>query len=115
MTTRPRPLRESIMLFTFAAITSGLLGLDSAAAKELLKFRLPKASSVHLKDEATAKSYEKSLKALGVSSKLQGHDGHYDLSIQCPQWREAEFKTHAEVDKWSKWLSALGFETKHQH
>jgi hypothetical protein len=115
MITRPRPAQESILLFTFAVVTSGLLGLDFAAADELLRFRLPKAKSVHVKDEATAKSYDKSLKTLGVSSKLHGHDGHFDLSIHCPQWREAEFKTHAEVDKWSKWLTSLGFETKHQH
>ena len=115
MNTRPKPVQETVLLFTFAAVISGLIGLTSADGAELLRFRLAKAKAVHVKDEATAKSYEKSLKTLGVASKLHGHNGHYDLSIQCPQWLEAEFDTHAEVDKWNKWLSSLGFETKHQH
>ena len=115
MLTRLGSIRETVLLFTFAVVINGVIGLTSVDAAELLKFRLAKAKSVHLKDEATAKSYEKSLKSLGVSSKLHGHDGHFDLSFHCPQWLEAEFKSHAEVDKWGKWLSSLGFETKHQH
>ena len=120
MMTRLRSFRVTTGMATCAALVggmlaSGALGLNTASAEELLQFRLAKAKAVHVKDEKTAKSYEKSLKSLGVSSKLQGHEGHYDLSIACPDWRSAEFKSHAEVDKWSKWLAALGFETKHQH
>lgn len=104
-----------VRVATFAALAGGALTVNSAQAEEVLKFRLAKAKAVHLKDETTAKSYDKSLKSLGVNSKLQGHDGHYDLNIACPDWKSAEFKSHAEVDKWGKWLSSLGFETKHQH
>lgn len=115
MLTRPRLIRETVVLLTFAIVTSGVLGLCNADGGEVLRYRLAKPKAVHVKDQATAKSYESSLKSLGVTSKLNGHDGHYDLSIRCPQWLESEFKTHAEVEKWSKWLASLGFETKHQH
>jgi hypothetical protein len=115
MLIRLRPRHESMVLIVFALIVGGFFGLASVDAGEVLRFRLPKPKSVHVKDETTAKSYDKSLKNLGVSSKIHSHDGHYDLSMQCPQWREAEFKTHAEVEKWDKWLVSLGFETKHQH
>lgn len=115
MLSRISPMRESLLLFTFSVVATGLMGLGSAEAAETLRFRLPKAKSIHVQDEATAKSYDKSLKTLGVASKLHGHDGHFDLSMQCPQWRQAEFGTHAEVEKWRKWLASLGFETTHQH
>ena len=115
MPTRFHPLRLIVLSVSAIALASGLLGPASASAGEMVKYRLPKAKAVHVKDEATAKSYEKSLKRLGVTSKLQGHDGHFDLSMQCPQWREAEFDSHAEADKWQKWLTSLGFETKHSH
>lgn len=115
MWTRPHLIGETVLLLTFAIVTSGFLGLCSADGGEVLRYRLAKPKAVHLKDQATAKSYESSLKSLGVTSKLNGHDGHFDLSIHCPQWLETEFKTHAEVDKWAKWLASLGFETKHQH
>ena len=86
-----------------------------AKSVELLEFRLPKAKTVHLHDEKMAKSYDKSFKTLGVQCKLHNHDGHIDLSFECPKWKQAEFATHADVEKWEKWLKALGFETKHSH
>lgn len=115
MSARRRSVLKALLFLAFALAVSGLSGVSFAGGREVLQYRLAKPKAVHLKDQATAKSYESSLKSLGVSSKLHGHDGHFDLSIHCPQWQEAEFKTHAEVDKWSKWLASLGFETKHQH
>lgn len=86
-----------------------------AKSVELLEFRLPKTKTVHLHDPKMAKSYDKSFKTLGITSKLHDHDGHFDLTFECPKWKQAEFATHAEVEKWQTWLKALGFETKHSH
>jgi hypothetical protein len=110
-------MKVSRRLFVSAAATAGLTLFANrhvvAKSAELLEFRLPKAKTVHLHDEKMVKSYEKSFKTLGVQCKLHNHDGHFDLTFECAKWKQAEFGTHAEVEKWEKWLKALGFETKH--
>ena len=103
-----------------SALVSGSFALAtahsvSAKSAELLEFRLVKAKTLHLHDEKMARSYDKSFKMLGVDCKLNGHDDHFDLAIECGKWKRAEFASHAEVEKWQKWLQALGFETKHSH
>lgn len=111
-------MNVSRRLFVGAAV-AGCVGLStrvaSAKSVEKLEFRLPQAKTVHLHDEKMAKSYDKSFKQLGVTSRLHNHDGHIDLSFECPKWKHAEFATHAEAEKWETWLKALGFETKHSH
>jgi hypothetical protein len=102
------------------ALLAGGVGIATTrnlAAKslEILEFRLPKTKTLHLHDEKMAKSYEKSFKTLGVVCRLHGHDDHFDLTVECPKWKKAEFATHADVEKWQTWLKALGFETKHSH
>ena len=86
-----------------------------AKSVEVLEFKLGKTKTLHLHDEKMAKSYDKSFKILGVECRLHGHDDHFDLTVECPKWKRAEFASHAEVEKWEKWLKALGFETKHSH
>ena len=105
--------------FVGEVVTSGMVVsmayLAEAKSLEVLEFRLPKAKHVHMHDAKMAKSYDKSFKTLGVVSKLAEHDDHFDLTFECPKWKQVEFETHAEVEKWEKWLKALGFETKHAH
>ena len=91
------------------------LGAGIVSAGEVVKFRLPKEKTVHLKDESTAKSYAQSLKKLGCDHRLDGHAGHFDLTMNCPKWRDAEFPDHSAAHKWQDWLKSLGFETKHEH
>ncbi len=107
-----------VFLFTAVGISTLFTGIAvtaSGAEQEVLKYRLVKAKTLHLDDEATAKSYIKSLKSLGCESKVANHGGHFDLSIQSMPWREASFSSHAAVTKWEKWLKSLGFETRHEH
>jgi hypothetical protein len=105
--------------FGLSVIASALCLSTSAVvlakSVELLEFKLAKVKTLHLHDEKMAKSYEKSFKTLGVSCHMHGHDDHFDLTVECPKWKRAEFASHAEVEKWQKWLNALGFETKHSH
>ena len=70
---------------------------------------------VRADDAATAKSYAQSLKKLGCDHRLDGHAGHFDLTMNCPKWRDAEFPDHGAAHKWQDWLKSLGFETKHEH
>ncbi len=108
--------RRAFLSTVIAGGTIVATSLDAAAKNvELLEFRLAKAKRVHLHDEKMAKSYDKSFKSLGIACELHQHDGHFDLAFECPKWKQAEFATHAEVEKWEKWLKALGFETKHSH
>jgi len=68
-----------------------------------------------LQDEKSAQNYVQSLKTLGCEAKVSGHAGHFDLSYQCSQWREASFDSHAKAHQWEGFLKSLGFETSHQH
>jgi hypothetical protein len=86
-----------------------------AANKEVIRFRHPRSATVHLKDEKSARTYEQSLKNLGCDAALSGHAGHFDLSYQCSQWREANFESHDKAHQWETFLKKLGFETQHQH
>lgn len=86
-----------------------------AAAAEIVGYRLAKTTTIHLDDANQAKSFEASLRKLGVQTRLENHNGHSDLTMSCPQWREAEFPDHATAHKWQDWLKSLGFETKHSH
>lgn len=98
--------------------TSGLglaAGVAQAKSVEILEFRLAKKKTVHLNDEKQAKSYNQSFKAIGIPCQMHNHDGHFDLTFECAKWKSAEFPTHAEVEKWQKWLNSLGFETRHSH
>ncbi len=107
--------RSFVFAFTAGGLSLASTRLLAAKSLEVLEFRLVKAKTLHLHDEKMAKSYDKSFKTLGVECRLHGHDDHFDLAVECPKWKKAEFATHAEVEKWEKWLKALGFETKHSH
>jgi hypothetical protein len=90
-------------------------GSTRASAAEVIQFRLVEPRTVHLDDENSARSYDKSLKDLGCESRLDGHSGHFDLTYRCPQWRQLELADHASADKWQEWLRSLGFEVGHSH
>lgn len=92
------------------------IGTSSAAlAGEALRYRHTQQQSIHLDDPDMAKSYEQSLKALGVATRLDSHGHHYDLTYQCREWVIADFRSHAEAAQWERWLISLGFETHHEH
>lgn len=95
----------NVFLFTVMGISilfAGMAVTASGAEQEVLKYRLVSAKTLHLDDEATARSYVKSLKSLGCESKLANHGGHFDLSIPSMKWREASFPNHAAVTKWEE-------------
>lgn len=88
-----------------------LTACDVASAGQAIHYRLVKAKTVQLKDKAAADAYAQSLKQLGCEQRLDGHDGHFHLTIRCPEWRQAEFANHDMAHKWQDWLRSLGFET----
>jgi hypothetical protein len=90
-----------------------LVVCSSACAGEVVQFRLAKARTIEINNEATAVATAKSLKQLGCPHRLDGHAGHYHLTIQCPTWRQSEFPNHEVAHQWMDWLGSLGFETRH--
>ncbi len=108
---------NSVLVAAVVSVLFGTVaaGVASAAEKAVLQYRHTQQKTIHLDDEKTAKSYEQSLKNLGCESKLGGHDGHFDLTYRCPNWRAAEFESHDAAHQWQDWLKKLGFEINHKH
>ncbi|REJ65017.1 MAG: hypothetical protein DWQ31_19730 [Planctomycetota bacterium] len=102
-------------LTVFAAALCQSFVVQDAFAVEVVQYRLVQPRTVHLDDEASARNYDKTLRELGCASQLGGHNGHFDLTYQCPQWRQLELADHASADKWQEWLASLGFEVGHKH
>ena len=104
-----------IALVCLLVTMAGFASLASAAGREMVRFRIVEQKTVHLNDQKTAAAYHQSLTKLGVQSKVHSHGNHFDLTFHCPQWREANFKSHDEAHQWEHWLKSLGFETEHHH
>ena len=76
------PYKSSGWLLVAEVVAIAICAVGSSAwAGETLRFRHAEPKTVHLKDEKSAKSYEQSLKTLGIPAKLNGHAGHFDLSF----------------------------------
>lgn len=113
-----RHIQHADFALLFAVVVTAplvLLCSGIVSAGEVVKFRMATEKTMHLQDEATAKSYGNSLNKLGSDYWIERHAGHVDLTVHCPTWRKAEFTDHSTATKWQEWLSALGFETRHQH
>ncbi len=104
---------NTVLLAVVVSVFLGCVAPDAAyaAEKAVVQYRLTKQRTMHLDDEKTARSYDRSLKRLGCESKLGGHGGHFDLTYRCPKWRAAEFDGHDAAHQWQNWLKTSGFDT----
>ena len=94
----------------FATVFSAM----TADGSEVLHFRHAESSTLHVKDEKTAREYEQRLLTLGCEAKLTKRFIHFDLAYQCPEWRSVSFATRAEMGPWASFLAAMGFETSYR-
>lgn len=102
-----------LCLSTTVAFATVLASMSVDGA-EVLQFRLPETSTLHVKDEKTVREYEQRLLTLGCEAKVSKHFFHFDLIYQCPEWRSASFATRAEMSPWATFLAAMGFETSYR-
>lgn len=108
---------KGFMLSAFVLGVLGTIATPTTATEPptLVTYRLTTTRSMHLQDEQMAQQYTATLKQLGCEVQASGHDGHIDLAYHCRDWRQATFTDHGSAHKWQDWLTALGFETQHQH
>jgi hypothetical protein len=99
------------VLFAIALVAGPTL----AQAAEIVRYQLPLWKVKHLHDTTKADTISTTLKKLGCELKQEKHDGHIDLRYRCPEWRELKLDSHAEADKWEKWLKEFDFKTEHRH
>jgi hypothetical protein len=92
-----------------------LIAVSAVQAGETVHYRLAKARTIELKDQATADAFTRSLKQLGCEHRLDGHEGHFHLTFRCPSWRQTQFADHDMAHRWQDWLHSLGFEVNHDH
>ena len=90
-------------------------GSATAAAREIVGYRLQDWKTAEFEDADKAETHFKTLKKLGCEVKQERHGGHIDVTYRCPKWREIAVKSHSQAHKWEDWLKDCGFETKHKH
>lgn len=86
----------------------------SAAASELVEYRLEKWKTTHAEGDQKDK-LAATLKKLRCEVKIASHGGHADVNYRCPKWQQLALKSHKEAHQWEGWLKKYGFETKHAH
>lgn len=109
------PIRLSVRSALYSALIVAMAIAGTADAGEIVHFRLVRARTIELSDQATANSYSRTLTQLGCEQRLDGHEGHFHLTMRCPTWRQTEFADHDMAHKWEAWLQSLGFEVRHDH
>jgi len=82
---------------------------------EIVQFRAAKQVAMHIHNETSAKEAVAIFKALGCQVERSTHNDHFDVKIQCPQWREIAMPDHKSASAWEKYLKDAGLETKHEH
>ena len=83
--------------------------------REVVAYRLSRSTTKHFGNPDEADQIAAILKAFGCDVAKGKHGDHVDVSIQCADWMQAEFASHAAAHGWQKWLEEIGFETRHSH
>ncbi len=82
---------------------------------EVVLYKLPATKSLHVHQAQDAAQEQVLLRALGCKVSTSKHNGHTDLSLNCPEWMQVELPTHKAAHAWQNYLNSLGFETRHEH
>lgn len=97
-----------------------LIGIDTVALNPpestnlpTVSFKLPKPRTAHLKDKSHVDALVETFGMLGCQVSANDHDGHFDLSLQCDDWRTISLTSEESAHVWQDWLNQNGFETRH--
>lgn len=99
----------------YPATAEKLVTAPGAKPREIVKFRLAAWKTLHAHQPQQLTQYLALYRALGCELEELEHDGHTDLKVRCPEWREMELPTHDAAHKWQQFLIKAGFETQHEH
>lgn len=100
-------------MIAVTVLSSSQLAL--AADEFVVEYRTTAWRTAHFDDAKSAGAHQSTVSKLGCEVKTGAHQGHFDVSYLCPQWRRLVVKKHDEAHQWEKWLKTNGFETRHNH
>ena len=106
---------KTVAMVGSVTLVSSWATTASAAANEIVKFRLTSVRRIHSHNAEEAKSFAMTLKKIGCECQVDKHGGHFDVVYQCPKWKQIKAQSHEEAHKWEAWLKKAGFETVHEH
>lgn len=78
-------------------------------------YTMVQSRTMHLNKPEEAQEFTALFTGLGCDVRQAQHNGHRDLTISCPQWRNVIFDGHEEAHAFQKWLDEQGFQTQHNH
>ncbi len=107
--------RSVLMALAVTLVSLGSANSDSANATEVVAYRCEKWMARHEHDKKQADQIVDTLKKLKCEVDLHSHGDHMDIKYRCPKWLSHKTKTHEDAHKLQAWLTALKFETKHEH
>lgn len=81
---------------------------------EEVTYRLASWITLHPKQEDEAKELSAIFKGLGCELREARHEGHFDISIRCPETMHIDVASHEAAEFWQKWLAKSGFESRHE-
>jgi hypothetical protein len=89
--------------------------LDPPEGLGLTNVRLQLASplTLHIHNAAEADETGNLLTLLGCKVTRSAHDGHIDLTVECPEWKTIGFASHDAAHKWQDVFNKMGFATEH--
>jgi hypothetical protein len=99
----------------YPASKNKLVTAPGEKPREIVKFKLVAWKTLHAHQPQQLSQYLSLYRALGCEIEELEHDGHTDLKVRCPEWREMELPTHDAAHKWQEFLIKAGFETQHEH
>ena len=79
----------------------------------VVRIQLAAAHTLHIDSAAEADDTENLLNLLGCKVTRAPHDGHVDLTVECPEWKSVGFQNHDAAHQWQEWFSRLGFTAEH--
>lgn len=80
-----------------------------------VRFRLTKARTVHLHNQAEGEQIINTLKLVGCQVATHSHGDHMDATFSCPDWLTIELPSEDIAHSWQGWFRESGFETQHTH
>lgn len=88
---------------------------SASGPREIVVYRAANWSTQHTSTAGEAEQVQALAKALGCEVRKADHGGHTDVSMRCPEWKQARFASYQAAHDLEQWLKQSGFETRHIH
>lgn len=93
------------------------LVVDPPASMNMVtvRYQMSKQGHLHIHDADEAVHTQQALEMIGCIVSKSEHNGHIDLTFNCPEWKTIGFPVCAIAHEWEAWLKLQGFRTEHKH